>query len=419
MRIDLHQRTLYTTAAQAKSKTTAAMIGAMAMLLGIGTAGAKDAAVAGGVGGAAGAASKDKADKSTGKSTAKAIDKVKWGEADGKQVDLYTLTNKRGLIAKITNYGAIVVELHVPDKKGNLGDIAFGYDALADYVKKTPYFGATVGRVGNRIANAQFELEGKTYKLAANNGAHHLHGGKKGWDKVVWDAEAMETAKGPALKLTYVSKDGEEGYPGTVTATTVYTLTNANELAVDMTATTDKTTIVNMVHHTYFNLNTAPDSDIKGHVLTLHSDKYTPGAPPDGTVTPVAGTPFDFRKPKAIGKDLQAAGSPGNGAPIGYDSNWIVKGNPNKMRPVARVEDPASGRVMTVTANQPGVQFYAGIFLDGSTKGKGRAHPQYGAFCIETQKFPNSINVPAWRDQVILKPGQTYKHNMIHKFTTK
>ncbi|MEO5770361.1 MAG: aldose epimerase family protein [Polyangia bacterium] len=409
---DLHSRT------SVRRTAGAFLMGALAVSLGAGTAAGKDREAGGGNGGSSGTAGgKDKAAAAI--APIGGIEKVKWGQADGKEVDLYTLTNKHGLVAKITNYGAILVELHVPDKKGNMADIAFGYDSLADYVKKTPYFGATVGRVANRIANATFDLDGKTYKLAANNGAHHLHGGKKGWDKVVWDAEAIDTPKGPSLKLTYVSKDGEEGYPGTVTATTVYTLTSANELAVDMTATTDTTTIVNMAHHTYFNLNGAPDSDIKGHLLTLHADKYTPGAPPDGKVVAVAGTPFDFRKPKAIGKDLLAAGSPGNGAPIGYDSNWIVNGNPNKMRPVARVEDPASGRVMTISANQPGVQFYAGIFLDGSTKGKGRTHPQYGAFCLETQKFPNAINVPTWRDQVILKPGQTYKHNMIHKFSTK
>ena len=350
---------------------------------------------------------------------ASAIEKVKWGEADGKEVDLYTLTNKKGLSAKITNYGALVTELHVPDKKGEMGDIVFGYDNLADYVKKTPYFGATVGRVGNRIANAKFELDGKTYKLADNNKPHHLHGGKKGWDKVVWDAETKETPKGPSIKFTYVSKDGEEGYPGTVTATSTYTLTNKNELLVDMTATTDKTTIVNMVHHSYFNLRGDLESDIKDEILTLHADKYTPGAPPDGKVLPVAGTPFDFTKPKVIGKELEAAGSPGNGAPVGYDSNWVVNGKPNKMRPVARVEDPKSGRVMTIEADQPGVQFYAGIFMDGTTAGKGRKHTQYSAFCLETQKFPNAINVPEWKDQVILKPGQTYSHHMIHKFTTK
>jgi aldose 1-epimerase len=347
----------------------------------------------------------------------KAIEKVKWGEADGKQVDLYTLTNKNGLVAKITNYGCIITEMHVPDAKGKMGDIAFGYDNLADYIKKTPYFGATVGRVGNRIANAKFELDGKTYKLAANNGPHNLHGGVKGWDKVVWDAEPQETPAGPALKLTYVSKDGEEGFPGTVKATTIYTLTNDNELNVEMTATTDKATPINMVHHTYWNLRGGTQGDAKDQILTLHADKYTPGMPPDGKIAPVAGTPFDFTKPKAIGKDLKAAGSPGMDSPIGYDSNWVVNGDPNAMRPVAKVEDPKSGRIMTVEANQPGVQFYAGIFMDGTTKGKGRTHTQYSAYCIETQKFPNAINVPAWKKDTVLRPGQTYKHLMSHKFT--
>jgi len=349
----------------------------------------------------------------------KAIDKVKWGEADGKEVDLYTLTNKNGLIAKISNYGAIITELHVPDRKGKLGDIVFGYDNLADYVKKTPYFGCTVGRVGNRIANAKFELDGKSYKLAANNGPHHLHGGVKGWDKVVWDAEATETPAGPALKLTYTSKDGDEGYPGTVKATTIYTLTNENELKVEMEATTDKATPLNMVHHTYWNLHGGTEGDIQDHLLTLHAAKYTPGMPPDGKVAPVTGTPFDFTKPKEIGKDLKAAGPPGAGAPIGYDENWIVDGDAHAMRPVAKLEDPKSGRVMTVEADQPGVQFYAGIFMDGTTKGKGRTHTQYSALCLETQKFPNSINVPAWKNEVILRPGQTYKHTMVHKFTTE
>ena len=348
----------------------------------------------------------------------KAIEKVKWGEADGQEVDLYTLRNKKGLTAKITNYGALVVELHVPDRNGHLGDIVLGYDNLADYVKKTPYFGATIGRVANRIANAQFELEGKTYQLAANDKPSALHGGKKGWDKVVWTGEAMETPRGPAVKFTYKSKDGEEGYPGNVTATTTYTLTNANELAIEMSATTDQTTIVNMAHHSYFNLRGDTEGDIKDHVLTLYADKYTPGMPPDGKVLPVAGTPFDFRKPKAMGKDLQAAGSPGNGAPIGYDENWIVNGPQDKLRRVARFEEPTSGRVMVLEADQPGVQFYAGLFLDGSTKGKGRVHTQYTAFCIESQKIPNAINVPAWKKQVILKPGQTYRHRAVFKFST-
>ena len=346
--------------------------------------------------------------------TGKAIEKKKWGEADGKEVDLYTLTNKHGLVAKITNFGAILTELDVPDRKGNSGDVALGWDSLADYQKNDPHLGSTVGRVGNRIANAKFELDGKTYKLAANAGPHHLHGGVKGWDKAVWEAKPGETPDGPSLKLTLVSKDGDEGYPGTVNATTTYTLTNDDELRIEMTATTDKPTIVNMVHHTYWNLSAGP-GDIKDEVLTLQADKYTPGLPPDGKVLPVAGTPWDFTKPKPIGRDLMKTGN----KPAGYDENVIVNGEPNALRPVARVEDPKSGRVMTIDANQPGAQLYTANYMDGTTGGKGRKHTQHAAFCIETQKFPNAINVPAWKDQDVLRPGQTYKHVMLVKFSAK
>ena len=346
--------------------------------------------------------------------TGKAIEKKKWGEADGKEVDLYTLTNKHGLVAKITNFGAILTELDVPDRKGNSGDVALGWDSLADYQKNDPHLGSTVGRVGNRIANAKFELDGKTYKLAANAGPHHLHGGVKGWDKAVWEAKPGETPDGPSLKLTLVSKDGDEGYPGTVNATTTYTLTNDDELRIEMTATTDKPTIVNMVHHSYWNLSAGP-GDIKDEVLTLYADKYTPGLPPDGKVLPVAGTPWDFTKGKPIGQDLMKTGN----KPAGYDENFLVNGDPNALRPVARVEDPKSGRVMTIEANQPGAQLYTSNYMDGTTQGKGRKHTQHAAFCIETQKIPNSINVPAWKNDVVLRPGQTYKHVMLVKFSTK
>jgi aldose 1-epimerase len=305
----------------------------------------------------------------------------------------------------------------VPDKGGKLADIVLGFENLDGYVKGSPYFGATVGRVANRIRGAKFKLDGKDYKLAANNGQHHLHGGVKGWDKVIWSAEPVETADGPALKLTYVSKDGEEGYPGTVTATTLYTLTNKNEFKVEMSATTDKTTIVNMAHHTYWNLGGFASGPITDHELTLMADNYTPGDPmvPTGQIKPVKGTPFDFTAPKPIGKDLKAAG----GDPIGFDHNFVVNGDAHAMRPVAKLKDPKSGRVMTLEADQPGVQFYSGNFLDGKTKGKGVAYAQYTGMCLETQKFPNSINIPAWKDEVILKPGATYKHTMIHRFTTE
>jgi aldose 1-epimerase len=347
-----------------------------------------------------------------------AIAKTNYGTVDDKSVDLYTLTNAKGLVLKVTNYGTIITEFHVPDRGGKLADIVHGYENLEGYVKKTPYFGATVGRIANRIKDAKFTLEGKTYTLAANDGPNTLHGGKKGWDKVVWNAEPKESDRGPSIKFTYVSKDGEEGYPGTVTATTTYTLTNDNELRVDMEATTDKTTIINMAHHTYWNLGGTASGTIENQELTLFADKYTPyapGQPPDGKVLPVAKTPFDFTTAKPIGKDMKAVGN----KPLGYDHNFIVNGDPHKLRPAARVKDPKSGRVMTVDTDQPGIQFYAGIFLDGTTKGKGVTHQQYSAFCLESQKFPNSINVPAWRDEVILKPGQTYKHTLIHKFTAE
>jgi aldose 1-epimerase len=348
-------------------------------------------------------------------SKATPIAKASYGSVDGKEVHLYTLTNANGLVLKVMTYGAIITEFHVPDRNKKLADVVHGFDDLDGYAKKNPYFGATVGRVANRIKDAKFVLEGKAYKLAANDPPHHLHGGKKGWDKVVWNSEAATTDKGPTVKLTHVSKDGDEGYPGTLTATTVYTLTHDNELRVEMTASTDKTTLVNMAHHTYWNLAGTGSGTIENHELTLFADKYTPGMPPDGKILPVAKTPFDFTTAKPIGKDLKAAG----GKPIGFDHNYVVNGDPKKLRPAARLKDPQSGRVMTVEADQPGIQFYSGNFMDGTTKGKGATHQQYSALCLESQKFPNSVNVPAWKDEVILKPGQTYSHTMVHKFTTE
>jgi len=342
---------------------------------------------------------------------------AQFGTIDNTPVQLYTLTNKNGLVAKITNYGATLTELHVPDRAGTMADVVLGFDSLDGYRTGTAYFGAIVGRVANRIMNAGFTLEGKRYELAANDKPHHLHGGRRGWDKVVWNASAIDTADGPALELTYVSKDGEEGYPGTVQAKTVYTLTNANELKVEMQADADKTTLVNMAHHSYWNLGGHNSGTILDHELTLYADQYTPGTPmvPDGRITPVKGTPFDFTSAKSIGKDLKQTG----GSPTGYDHNFVVNGEPNQLRPVARVKDPRSGRVMTVSADQPGVQFYTGNFLNGSARGKGTTYVQYAALCLETQKFPNAINVPAWQDQVILRPGQTYRHVMVHAFSAE
>ena len=333
------------------------------------------------------------------------ITSAPFGTVGNTPVQLYTLTNKRGLIARITNYGAIVTELHVPDRAGRLADIVLGFETLDAYLAAPTYFGAIVGRVANRIGNAEFTLDGKRYTLAANDAPHHLHGGTKGWDKVVWSATAVDTPLGPALELTYTSSDGEEGYPGSVTARTVYTLTNDDELKVEMQATTDAPTIVNMAHHSYWNLGGHSAGTILDHELTLHADQYTPGTPmvPDGRIRPVAGTPFDFTTAKPIGRDLKQTGL----TPIGYDHNFVVNGDPNQLRAVARLKDPKSGRVMTVSADQPGVQFYSGNFLDGSIKGKGATYGQHAGLCLETQKFPNAINVPAWQDQVILRPGRS------------
>ena len=340
-----------------------------------------------------------------------------FGMAGETPVQLHTLTNRHGLVARITNYGAILTELHVPDRTGALADIVLGFDNLDAYIAGHPYFGAIVGRVANRIGNAQFTLEGRTYPLDANDTPHHLHGGRRGWDKVVWTASRRDTDQGPALELTYVSPDGEEGYPGRVTAKTIYTLTHDNELAVEMEATTDATTLVNMAHHSYWNLGGHDFGSILDHELTLYADQYTPGTPmvPDGRVAPVRATPFDFTTAKAIGRDLKQAG----GTPVGYDHNFVVNGASNQMRPVARVKHPKSGRVMTLSSDQPGVQFYTGNFLNGTAKGKDAIYVQYAGLCLETQKFPNAINVPAWRDQMILKPGQIYRHVMRHTFSAE
>jgi aldose 1-epimerase len=342
-----------------------------------------------------------------------------YGDLNGQGVERYILTNKNGLKLSVISYGAIITEFQVPDRTGQLGDIVLGFDKLADYVKGSPYFGAIVGRVANRIENAKFQLEGKKYTLAANAKPHHLHGGTKGWDKVVWNAEPLETANGAALKLTHVSPDGEEGYPGTVTATTIYTLTDDNALKVEMSATTDKTTIVSMAHHTYWNLGGPASGTVQNELLQLFASQYTPAGKsgvPDGRIAKVAGTPFDFMQPKPIGKDLLAAG----GTPVGFDHNWVVDGDPHQLRPMAKLTDPASGRTMTIEADQPGIQFYTGNYLDGTTVGKGgTAYPQYAGLCLESQKFPNSINVREWQKEVILSPGQTYEHTMIHRFATE
>jgi aldose 1-epimerase len=339
-----------------------------------------------------------------------------FGTLDGRAVDRYTLKNARGLTVRVITYGAIITELDVPDRNGKLADVVLGFESLDGYREHSPYFGAIVGRVANRIRGASFELNGQRYPLAANNGIDHLHGGTRGWDKVVWAAEDVSDRAAAAVRLSYSSRDGEEGYPGTVTARVTYALTNQDELKVEMHARTDRTTIVNLAQHSYFNLAGFASGSVAEQELTLSADAYTPGDPqiPDGRVLPVQGSAFDFTEPKAIGKDLAATG----GTP-GFDHNFVVRGEAHALRPVARLFDRASGRVMTLEADQPGVQLYTANSLKGGFEGKGVRYAQHAGVCLETQAFPNAINVPAWRDQVIVQPDREYQHRMVYRFSTE
>lgn len=351
-----------------------------------------------------------------------AIEKQAFGKtADGKEVDLYTLTNANGLKARITNYGGIVTSLEVPDRNGKLTDIVLGYDTLDEYIKNNPYFGALIGRYGNRIGKGKFTLEGKQYTLATNNGPNHLHGGNKGFDKVVWDAEPIESAEGPALKLTYLSKDGEEGYPGNLKCTVVYTLTNDNELKVSYEAETDKTTVANLTHHSYFNLAGHNSGDILKHELMLNADNFTPvdeGLIPTGKIKPVKGTPMDFTTATAIGARINQDDTQLKYGK-GYDHNWVLNKEGSELTLAARVYEPGSGCVMEIHTTEPGIQFYSGNFLDGTNVGKGGAvYKHRTGFCLETQHFPDSPNKRNF-PSTVLKPGEKYRHLTVHRFSTK
>ena len=357
----------------------------------------------------------------TGKSGTTA--KTSWGKTpDGEEVDLYTLTNKNGVEAAISTYGGAVVSLKVPDRNGKLADAVLGYDSLDGYVNDKSYFGAIIGRYGNRIGHARFTLDGKTYTLAKNNGENSLHGGIKGFNKAVWTAKETPSPDGQALELTYLSKDGEEGFPGNLHVRVIYTLTDSNELKIGYSATTDKKTVVNLTNHSYFNLAGAGSGDILGHILMIEADKFTPvdsGLIPTGELRDVAGTPFDFRKPTAIGARINADDEQiklGGG----YDHNFVLRRNPgDPISLAARVMEPKTGRVLEVWTDQPGVQFYTGNFLDGSAKGKGGlAYTKRSAFCLETQHFPDSPNQPKF-PSVVLSPGERYHTTTIYKFSTE
>jgi len=338
---------------------------------------------------------------------------------EGTPVQIFTLTNSKGMEARITNYGGIVESLKVPDRKGAMADVVLGYDNLQGYVdNNSPFFGALIGRYGNRIGHAQFSLDGKTYTLDKNDGDNTLHGGKAGFNTKVWTPK--EVSQG-GLQLTYVSKDGEEGFPGTLTIVVTYRLTDNNALQIDYSATTDKDTVLNPTNHSYWNLKGAGNGNILDHILTIPADRFTPvdaGLIPTGELKPVKGTPFDFTKPTVIGSRIED-----NDEQVklghGYDHNWVLNSGGGKLALAARVEEPAGGRVMEVWTTEPGVQFYTGNFLDGSITGKGGKVIQrrYG-LCLETQHFPDSPNKPSF-PTTELKPGQKFHSETEYRFSTK
>lgn len=352
-----------------------------------------------------------------GQASRKEIKREPFGKMpDGQAVERFALTNARGVVLQAISYGGIITSLRVPDRNGRFDDIVLGFDSLDGYLKDHPFFGAIIGRYGNRIAKGAFTLEGQTYKLAANNGPNHLHGGNKGFDKVLWTAEPV--AGSNAVAFTRTSSDGEEGYPGNLRVRVTYTLTDANELIVDYLATTDRATPVNLTQHSYFNLAGQASGDILGHQLMLNADRYTPVDEtliPTGELAPVAGTPFDFRKGTAIGARInQDSAQLKNGK--GYDHNWILNRKGAGRELAARVVEPKTGRTMEITTTEPGIQFYTGNFLDGTLTGKaGAVYKHRTGFCLETQHYPDSPNQPKF-PSTTLRPGSEYKTSTVFTF---
>ena len=338
----------------------------------------------------------------------------------GETVDLYTLKNTNGMETKITNYGGIVVSLTAPDRNGKFADVVLGFNDLESYLTKNdPYMGAIIGRYGNRIAKGRFKLNGVEYKLAVNNGENHLHGGIKGFDKVIWTGRELRTKAGPAVVLTYLSKDGEEGYPGNLRVRVVYTLTNRNELKIEYSATSDKDTVTNLTHHSYFNLAGEGNGDILNHQVIIDANRFVPtdaGSIPTGELKAVAGTPFDFLNATAIGDRINQDDQQlkfGNG----YDHTWVINGRAGTLRRAAMVFEQTSGRGMQVFTTEPGVQFYTGNFLNGTLTGKsGNPYPRRSGFCLETQHYPDSPNQPSF-PTTKLKRGTTYRSTTIYRFT--
>jgi aldose 1-epimerase len=335
---------------------------------------------------------------------------------EGEEVFLYTLTSAKGLRARITNYGAILVSLEAPDRHGKLDDITLGFESLDKYVAQRVYFGATVGRYANRIGNARFVLDGVEYKLAANDGPNHLHGGLKGFDKVVWKPVEVTAAEDRAwAKLSYLSKDGEEGYPGNLQCTITYTLTNDDELQISYEAQTDRKTVLNLTNHAYWNLAGQGAGNVLGHEMLIDAGRFTivdQGLIPVGATASVVDTPLDFLSPRTIGSRLRQLR-------YGYDHNFVLKGRPDTLKFCARVQEPASGRIMEIQTTEPGVQLYTGNFLDGSVVGKGgKAYGKHAGFCLETQHYPDSPNKPSF-PSTVLEPGKKFASTTVHKFSAK
>jgi aldose 1-epimerase len=340
---------------------------------------------------------------------------------DGAPVELYTLSNPNGMQAAIMTYGGTVVSLTAPDRNGKFADVVLGADSVEGYLHQTNFFGALIGRYGNRIGHGTFKLDGKQYILPKNDGDNTLHGGPQGFDKRVWKATPVSTAEGQGLELTYVSKDGEEGFPGTLSAKVVYTLTPRNELKIDYTATTDKDTVVNLTNHSYFNLAGPGEGDVLGHQVMIDAARFTPvdaGLIPLGELRAVKGTPFDFTASTAIGARIGQA-DPQLKLGNGYDHNWVLNKGNGGLTKAAEVHEPKTGRVMEVWTTEPGLQFYTGNFLDGSFHGKGgKPYPFRGAFCMETQHFPDSPNKPGF-PTTVLKPGATYHTTTVYRFLAR
>ena len=338
-------------------------------------------------------------------------------DRDGRAVHTYTLRNTNGIEMRVMSLGGIITHLKTPDRTGASADIVLGFDSIAGYLSEPPYFGAIIGRYGNRIGKAAFEIDGTRYPLAANNGPNHLHGGVKGFDKFVWDAETSETADSQSVTFRRTSLDGEEGYPGNLATKVTYTLNNRNELVIEYEATTDKPTHVNLTHHSYFNLAGHNSGDILGHELRIDAARYTPVDEtliPTGELASVEGTPFDFRQPTAIGARIGAEGNQQLAFGKGYDHNWVVDGT--GFRRVARVVEPTTGRTLEVATTEPGLQFYSGNFLDGTITGKeGAVYAHRSGFCLETQHFPDSPNQPSF-PSTLLKPGETYRTRTVYTF---